>query len=363
MIKEPKQMGEKFPRMIMELKQVGEKLPRMIEEPKQVGEKFPQDETASRAATNLETTRGVFHVIIMDGITDQDGSDSILDKQRAKAVLFLVMAALLWSSGGFLIKSIHWNPLAIAGMRSGIAALLMLAVKRNLKFTWSFSQLGGALAYAGTVILFVVANKYTTAANAILLQYTAPVYVALLGGWFLGEPSNRWDWLTIGAVIGGMSLFFIDKLTLAGFWGNICAALSGIAFAAMVLFLRKQKAESPLESVILGNLLTALLGIPFMLQSMPDGNSWISLACLGIFQLGFSYLLFTEAMKHVTALQGILIPIIEPVLNPIWVFLFLGERPGRLAIVGGVLILGAVTARCVATIYQPGTKEISSRRP
>ena len=273
-----------------------------------------------------------------------------LDKQQTRAVLYLVMASLLWSSGGLLIKAVHWNPLAIAGMRSGIAALFMLAVKRKLQITWSFSQVGGALAYAATVILFVAANKYTTAANAILLRYTAPVYVALLGGWFLGEASNRWDWLTIGAVLGGMSLFFIDKLSLEGVWGNICATLSGIAFAGTVLFLRKQKAGSPLESVILGNIFTALLGLPFMWQQMPDGNSWLGLIALGIFQLGCSYLLFAAAMKHVTALQGILIPIIEPVLNPIWVFLFLGEKPGRMAVVGGLIILGAVTARCAATL-------------
>lgn len=269
---------------------------------------------------------------------------------RKKAVLYLIITSTLWSLGGLLIKLVSWNPLAIAGARSGIAVLLMFAVKRNLKFNWSFSQIGGALAYAGTVILFVTSNKLTTAANAILLQYTAPVYVALLGSWFLGERTTKWDWLTIIAVMGGMSLFFFDKLTLAGFWGNACAILSGIAFAGTAVFLRKQKNESPLESVILGNLLTFVIGIPFMVQSMPNTSSLLGLVCLGVFQLGISYILYASAMKHVTALEGILIPIIEPVLNPVWVFFFVGEKPGQLAVVGGLIILTAVTARCIMAI-------------
>jgi drug/metabolite transporter (DMT)-like permease len=272
-----------------------------------------------------------------------------------KAIIFLICTASLWSLGGLLIKSITWNPLAIAGMRSLIAAALMFAYRRKFTFTWSIAQIGGAVAYAATVILFVSANKLTTAANAILIQYTAPIYVALFGSWFLGEKTEFSDWLTIGVTLGGMALFFLDHLTAGGFWGNILALFSGVAFAGLALFLRKQKDGSTIESLFLGNILTAIIGFPFMLQSAPSGAGWLGLILLGVFQLGLSYILYAEAIKHVTALEAILIPIIEPILNPIWVFLLLDETPGKWALVGGGVVLVAVTFRCVQ-----GVKEVRS---
>jgi drug/metabolite transporter (DMT)-like permease len=269
------------------------------------------------------------------------------NKNRYHAVVLMIGAALLWSLGGVLIKWISWNPLAISGMRSAIAAMVMLAYRRRFRFNWSFAQIGGAIAYAATVTLFVLANKMTSAANAILLQYTAPIYVAALSAWFLGERVNGLDWLTILASIGGMGLFFLDNLTTGGQWGNILAILSAVSFAGMVLFTRKQKDGSPLESLFLGNILSVVIALPFMFQSGPGLSGWAGLVLLGVFQLGFSYILYAEAIKHITALEGILIPIIEPVLNPIWVFLLLGERPGRWAIVGGTIVLASVTFRCV----------------
>lgn len=133
-------------------------------------------------------------------------------KDRPKAILFLVLTATLWSLGGLLIKSINSNPLAIAGVRSGIAAIIILLAVGKPKLNWSFAQVGAALAYTATVLLFVAANKNTTAANAILIQYTAPVYVAFLGAWLLKEKVKVLDWITIVVVLGGMGLFFIDDI-------------------------------------------------------------------------------------------------------------------------------------------------------
>jgi drug/metabolite transporter (DMT)-like permease len=271
---------------------------------------------------------------------------------KSRAVLFLVIAAVLWSLGGLLIKLVTWNPLAIAGTRSAIAALVMLAFRRKMHFNLSPAQLGGAFCYAATVILFVIANKWTTAANAILLQYTAPIYVALLSTWFLKERITRSDLVTIFAAIGGMVLFFLDDLSRGGFWGNIIAILSGIAFAGTALCLRKQKEGSPLESLFIGNIIAFLIGFPFMLQSPPGATGWIALLALGIFQLGFSYILYAEAIKHVSALEAILIPVIEPVLNPIWVFLLLREKPGTWAILGGVLVILSISLRCLPAFAQ-----------
>jgi drug/metabolite transporter (DMT)-like permease len=273
---------------------------------------------------------------------------------KSRAVLFLIIAAVLWSSGGLLIKVVAWNPLAIAGTRSAIAAMVILGFRRRVRLNWSFAQIGGAVCYAATVTLFVLANKWTTAANAILLQYTAPVYVAVLSYWFLRERISRWDVVAIAATIGGMILFFLDDLSRGGILGNFIAILSGIAFAGTALFLRKQKDSSPLGSVFLGNIIAFLIGIPFMLQSSPGAIGWLGLVLLGVFQLGCSYILYAEALKHVTALEGILIPIIEPILNPIWVFLLLAEKPGEWAVIGGIIVLLSITLRCLHALRQNG---------
>ncbi len=259
----------------------------------------------------------------------------------------MLVAAILWSSGGLLIKLVFWNPVAIAGSRSLIAVVVLLLFFRGSHLSWSFSQMGGAVAYAVTVTLFVTATKLTTAANAILLQYTAPIYVAFLSIWFLGERVQWFDWATIILVIGGMVLFFFDRLTTGNLLGNGLAILSGVSFSFLVLFLRKQKDESPLGSIILGNILTGIIGLPFMLGSMPDPLSWVGIVLLGVVQLGLSYVLYSEAIKHVTAIEATLVPGIEPILNPIWVFLILGEVPGNWALAGGGIVFVSVTGRCI----------------
>lgn len=277
-------------------------------------------------------------------------------QHRFMPPLLLLLAALLWSLGGVLIKSIDWHPMAIAGGRSAIAIPLMLLCIGRPQFTFSRTQIGGAIGYALTVALFVFATRMTTAANAIFLQYTAPIYVAILGRWYLGERALRIDWLVIAVALGGIGLFFMDRLTVSGFWGNIVALGSGLAFATVALFLRKEKAGSPVTSIILGNIIVAVAGAPFMF-AMPlgAGDGWW-LLLLGTLQLGLPYVLYAAAIKHVTALEATLIPLLEPVLNPLWVMLALGERPGPWAVVGALLVLAAVLGRGALMIA-------SARRP
>lgn len=260
--------------------------------------------------------------------------------------LLLLLAALCWSLGGVLIKSIDWPPMAVAGARSAIAIPLMLAFVGRPKFTFSLAQIGGAVGYALTVVLFVFATRMTTAANAIFLQYTAPIYVAIIGRWYLNERALRIDWLVIAVALGGIALFFMDRLTVAGFWGNIVALGSGLAFASVAIFLRKERAASPVTAIIMGNILVAVAGTPFMLGAPPlgAGDGW-RLLLLGTVQLGLPYVLYGIAIKQVTALEATLIPLLEPVLNPLWVMLALGEQPGPWAIVGAALVLTAVLGR------------------
>lgn len=283
---------------------------------------------------------------------------SNLSKERPRAILLLVGTAILWSLGGLLIKSVDANPLAIAGSRSAIAVVLLLLVLKKPKMTWSFAQIGAALAYAVTSILFVTATKTTTAANAVLLQFTAPIYVALFSAWLLKERTKLLDWITIFLVIGGMVLFFLDNLSTKSILGNGIGAASGVSFALFIIFMRMQKDGSPLESILLGNILTAAIGLPFLSQSVPDVSGWLYLVILGVVQLGIPYILFSHAIKHVTALEATLIPVIEPLLNPVWVFLMLGEAPGLLAVIGGFIVLSAITVRCVLAALPSPIKEL-----
>jgi drug/metabolite transporter (DMT)-like permease len=268
--------------------------------------------------------------------------------KRSRALILLIGAALCWSLGGVLIKQVGWNPMAIAGARSLIAAVVVWAVFPRMKFTWSFYQIAGAAAYAVNMITFVLANKMTTAANAVLLQYSAPAWVALFSAWFLKERLKRSDWIGICFVSGGIILFFMDRLTLSGFWGNMAAVFSGFAFAWVFLLFRRQKEHAPYGSLFLGNILTGLICLPFMFRGSLDFPDVTGLILLGVVQIGVAYSLYSAASRHVSAIDAALILLLEPLLNPLWTYLAIDEVPGRWAMVGGAIILGAITWQAVA---------------
>lgn len=269
---------------------------------------------------------------------------------RSRAILYVFVAAVLWSTGGLFIKIIDLNPLTIAGIRSGIAALLMIFIlNKNLRFTWSFPQIAGAVAYSATMILFVAAAKITTVANAILLQYTVPVFAALLGAWFLKEKVTRFDWAIIGIVLFGITLFFMDSLTPGGLWGNIMALTSAVTWAFMLIYMRMQKAGSPMETIVLGNIISAVVCLPFIIQDPPTVVNLAPLLYMGLFQIGFSFVLYSIAIKYITALDTVLVQVMDPLLNPLWVFLVVGEVPGMWAVIGGIIVLTAITFRNLYT--------------
>ncbi len=279
--------------------------------------------------------------------------------KRAHALLLLILTAFFWSLGGLMIKKVNLHPVAIAGWRSAIAVVFLLLLTGKPKITWSLPQIGCALAYAGNMFSFIAATKLTTAANAILLQYAAPAYVAIFGISFLKEYPRRLDWWAVGFTLVGMVLFFFDRISLTGMWGNLAGICAGVTFAWLILFLRKQKEGSPVESVIMGNALTALLALPLLVRTQPTGQDWIWLVLLGSIQTAVPYIIYSIAIRHVTALEGVLVPVIEPLLNPTWAFLFLGEIPGFWAVLGGVTILSAVTIR---SVIPPGPARHNSNR-
>lgn len=265
-----------------------------------------------------------------------------------RGVFFVVAAALFWSFGGLWIKLIDMNGLAVAGGRSAIAAVLVWMYMRGARVRMTRAIMLGAVAYAGTVIFFVLATKNTTAANAILIQYTAPVYVALMSTRMLRERITRLDWATIVVVLIGMILLMLDGLGGGGMFGNVLALVSGIFFALCVIAIRMGRAGSAIAMVLYGNILTAFIGLPFAVLSPPDASDLVYLMLLGVVQLGLGYILFVEGMKSVSAIEGALLPVIEPVLNPVWVMVFASERPSLETIAGGALIIGAVTLRSLA---------------
>lgn len=264
---------------------------------------------------------------------------------HTRALLALTLCAILWSTGGLFIKSIPLDALTIAGARSAIAALVIFAWNRRVAPTWSRAQIGSIVSYALTVILFVSATKLTTAANAIFLQYTAPVWVSLLSWLVARERISRIDIISVCAVVLGMGVFFLDSLEGGTIVGDAVAIASGVAFAGVALFMRAQRGESTMESILFGNILTALVCIPFITPFAPEPSVMVNLVLLGVVQLGISYILYAWAMRYVTALEAVLITVIEPLLNPIWVGLGHGEVPSQTAIVGGIIVVGAVVTR------------------
>lgn len=261
-----------------------------------------------------------------------------------KAIAYLIIASILWSTGGLFIKIINWNPMAIAGMRSGISALVMLLYLRKLPSPKLIKPITilGAFSYSFLVIAFVIATKLTTSANAILLQYTSPIWVIIFSYLFLKCKIKRQDIITIFIVFIGMFLFFADELHAGNMLGNLVAVCSGIFMAVFVMLLQRQKDTPAIYVTLLGNIVTFLIAIPFYFLSVPDSNTILGVFILGVFQLGIPYVFYTKAVTHVSTLQATLIPILEPLLNPFWVFFVTSEKPGLTSIIGGLIVIAAV---------------------
>lgn len=233
--------------------------------------------------------------------------------------------------------------------RSLLAAITVAIFTRREGFGINSVTLVAALLYAGLLLLFVLATKATTAANAIFLQYTAPLYVLILEPILYKEKFQRRDLITVIACVAGMSFFFVGKLRPQDVTGNLLALASGICFALYFLLLRHSSARevNRASSVIYGNLLVVLVAAPWGIAAIPHitGPDAVSVLYLGVVQIGVAYTLFTLGMSRgIRSLDAGIVGYVEPVLNPIWVFLFLGERPTKWAVMGGIIIVGAVLA-------------------
>lgn len=269
--------------------------------------------------------------------------------ERRKAILFLILAAILWSTAGVFVKALDWQPVSILAGRGIFTSIVFLLYLRRLPIHWNRWMLLAAGGSIATQFLFITATKLTTAANAIFLQYTAPIYVVLLGYWLLHEKPSRTDWLAMGIIFLGLILFFGDQLSTEGLYGNILAVISGITAAVMMVSFRAQKDASPEDSVLLASLIFAIFGFPSILKETWTITSWSIIAYLGVIQIGLAFILFTKSIKHIPALEANLIDTLEPILNPLWVFLFLGERMGKSALLGGLVVLVGVIVSAVGS--------------
>ena len=261
--------------------------------------------------------------------------------------MFVLAAALLWSTGGLFIKWTSISGLELSFYRAFFALFTVALVTRREGFGLNGLTAAAAIVYAVLVILFVVATKQTTAANAIFLQYTAPVYVLILEPIVYKEKFRARDLITVLVCIGGMALFFVGQLRPQDISGNVIALASGFFFALYFLLLRHPKARevNRASSVIYGNLLCVLICAPWGLAALSSigRHDLLSVIYLGVIQLGVSYVLFTVGMaRGVRSLDAGIVCYTEPVLNPVWVFLVLAERPSRFALMGGAIIITAV---------------------
>jgi DME family drug/metabolite transporter len=261
--------------------------------------------------------------------------------------VLVLIAVLMWSTGGVLIKLTSLDAFQVTFFRSLLAAITVLLLTRKSGLRLNAFGAITSVIYAVLLFLFVWATKHTTAANAIFLQYTAPIYILILGPFIIGERFHWRDLITIIFCIFGMTLFFVGKLELNDYWGNIAALGSGIFLGLYIMLLRHPKAAgtNSVIAVIYGNFLLAALTSPSGIAAF----STISLhdlalvTALGVFQIGLSYILFIKGVTGGTRpLDASIIGFFEPILNPVWVFLFYGEQPSNWAILGGLVIVATV---------------------
>lgn len=273
------------------------------------------------------------------------------EKKSFPPIAFVLLAVLMWSTGGLFIKLTSLDAFTVNLGRSLFAAITvaLFTYKKGLKLD-RFTMLTSFL-YAGTLTCFVYANKNTTAANAIFLQYTAPIYILILAPFVLKEKFRVKDLLTVFFCLIGMSLFFVGQFDTAALTGNLVALLSGLFFGMYFIFLRHQRSlgnRNPALSVFYGNVLIVLLMIPLVAPNLPPQIGTIDVVAilfLGVFQIGIAYLLFTRGIASgVRSLDASIIGFIEPILNPVWVFFFVGEKPSNWALLGGAIIITTVAA-------------------
>jgi drug/metabolite transporter (DMT)-like permease len=278
-------------------------------------------------------------------------TQTVIKDEKPAGQMAILTTAVLMSTNGLFIKLLVWHPVVITCLRSFLAAVFLLVVRiaapppkglRNPPF--AFWAVG--ITFAATMYAFVIANKLTTSANAIMLQYSSPIWAALLGWWLVKEKPHWEHWAALVLVFWGLALFFRDGLGRGAFLGDALALFSGLLYGVQSVFLRMMKDGNPRDAMLLAHVLCAIVGIPFIIIYPPSisVSSTLSIFYMGTVQIGLASLLFAYGLKRISAVQAMLIAVVEPILNPVWVMAITGEKPSVTAVLGGAIIIAAVVA-------------------
>ena len=269
-----------------------------------------------------------------------------MTKERT-ATLQMLLCAALWSIAGIFIKLIPWNAFAVAGMRSLVAGITIYISMRVMGYRYVLNRktLIAGFFSGCTYLCFVTANKLTTSANAIVLQFTSPVFIVIYSALLFKKPVRKWDLAVVVLTLAGIALFFLDQLKPGYILGNFVAIAAGMFMAGMFVAVGELKAEERFSGILNGQILTFLVGFPVFLITKPEitGTAVISILILGVFQLGLSYVLYVKASEYCPPLACCLLGAVEPLLNPVWVAIFDGEKPGVFALIGAVIVIVSIT--------------------
>ena len=285
-------------------------------------------------------------------------------KKEHVGILEMILCAVLWSIAGIFIKLLPWHGFAVASLRSLIAGITIASYMaiRHYHFSFNRRTLMSGLFCGFTYRCFATANKLTTAANAIVLQFTAPVFILIFSAVFFRQKIRKGDLIVVLVVLAGITLFFFDQLGPSTVAGNFVAIAAGMFMAGMYMTIGNIEREERFSAVVIGQAVAFLVGLPVVIATKPVLNAVTvsSILALGIFQLGLSYVLYVSATETCPALACCLLGAVEPLLNPVWVMIFDGETPGIFALIGGIIVIVAVTAWCVWDGKQPKTAAVGS---
>lgn len=267
-----------------------------------------------------------------------------------KAILEMLTCAALWSIAGIFMKMLPWNGFAIASLRSLIAGLTIACYMHltRRKFVLNKKTLLSGILTGCVYTCFACANKLTTAANAIVLQFTSPVFIVIFSALLFGTKIKKADLVTVLITLAGIALFFFDELESGYVFGNFVAIAAGMFMAGMYIAVGNLEGDARFTAIVIGQTVTFLIGLPFVITTKPVLTP-VTLSCilvLGIFQLGISYILYVKSSEYCPPLACCLLGGLEPLLNPVWVMLFDGEKPGIFSLIGGIIVVATITVWC-----------------
>ena len=273
-------------------------------------------------------------------------------KKENRAMLEMLMCAALWSIAGIFIKLIPWNSFVISALRSLFAGLTVLVYIRikGYKIVINRQTLIPGLLLGLVYIAFVAANKLTTAANAIVLQFTDPIFIVIFSALFFGQRFKKRDFIAVICTFIGIGMFFLDQLSEGYLIGNFVAIFAGACLGGMFIAMGKAETQERFSAMLVGQAVAFIFGLPFIITTKPEFSALpvLYIIILGVLQLGIPYILYGRAAEHCPPLACSLLGALEPLLNPVWVLIFDGEKPGLFALIGGVIVIVSVTVWCIA---------------